>query len=56
MLLLIKDIAIKLLVSGDKSARIVLETTRPEQITALKQLAELVEVDVDFKIDKDKLK
>ena len=48
MKLLIKDIAIKTLVSGDKSARITLETLEPEQVKELAKLSETIEVEVVF--------
>jgi len=49
MIMLVKDINIKTLVSGDKSARVVLETTAPNQIEDLKELADKIEIDVEFK-------
>jgi hypothetical protein len=51
MRLLIKDINIKSLVSGDKSARITLETVNPSDIKELADLAEEMEIEVHF--DKD---
>ena len=53
MLMLIKDINIKTLVSGDKSARITLETLRPEDIPSLAMLSDIMEIDVLF-VDKEK--
>lgn len=50
MLMLIKNINIKSLVSGDKSARITLETLRPEDIPVLAMLADKIEVNVIFDI------
>lgn len=47
--MLVKDINIKTLVSGDKSARLTLETTEPNQIEQLKELADKIEIDVQFK-------
>ena len=55
MRLLIKDINIKSLVSGDKSARITLETIYPKDISFLAALAEKTEVEVKFD-ELDKLK
>jgi hypothetical protein len=52
MKLLIKDIAIKTLVSGDKSARITLETLYPEDVKNLADLADEMEIEVTF--DKEK--
>lgn len=48
MRMLLKDLNIKSLVSGDKSARITLETLRPQDIETLAGLAEATEVDVTF--------
>jgi hypothetical protein len=53
MLVLIKDITIKSLVSGDKAGRIVLETLYPEDIEILAQLASLTEVKVEFKLKEE---
>ena len=50
MKLLIKDINIKSLVSGDKSARITLETLVPRDIPALANMAEMMEIEVEFKL------
>ena len=50
MRLLIKDLNIKSLVSGDKSARITLETLFQQDIPELAKLADQMEIDVDFKI------
>ena len=52
MKLLVKDIQIKTLVSGDKSARIILETLYARDIEQLAKLADVLEVEVDFKIGK----
>lgn len=49
MLLLIKDINIKTLVSGDKTARIVLETLVPSDVERLAKLAGEIEIEVEFK-------
>ena len=49
--MLIKDINIKSLVSGDKSARITLETLKPEDIPILAELSNKMEIEVLF-IDK----
>lgn len=48
MKLLIKDINIKSLVTGDKSAQIKLETLYPEDIPQIAKLAEMMEVEVKF--------
>ena len=47
--MLIQQITIKTLVSGDKSCRIVLESLRPEDIKELSELGNEMEVEVDFK-------
>jgi hypothetical protein len=55
MLMQIKDVNIKTLVSGDKSGRIILEVIHPEDIAVLKDMLELNEIEVKFtlpKIDK----
>lgn len=49
MKMLIKDINVKSLNTGDKSARITLETTSPDQIEELKKLVSLIFVEVTFK-------
>lgn len=46
--MLVKDINIRALVSGDKQMRITLETLYPGDITSLKDLSEKMEIDVDF--------
>ena len=43
---LIKDVTIKTLVSGDKSARITLETLTPETVNSLKNIINKLEVKV----------
>ena len=48
----IKDINIKTLVSGDKSGRIVLEITTPEDVTKLASLAESILVNVQITPEK----
>lgn len=48
--MLLKDLNIKTLNTGDKSARVVLETLRPEDIVELKELADVMEVEVYFKV------
>lgn len=53
-LMLIKEVNIKTLVSGDKSARIILESLSPDDIDELSMLSSLVEVWVTF--DKDNKK
>lgn len=52
--MLIKEVNIKTLVSGDKSARIILESLSPDDIDELSMLSSLVEVWVTF--DKDNKK
>lgn len=52
--LLVKDVAIKTLVSGDKSARIILESLRPEDVRKLASLADVLEVEVEFDIGEKK--
>ena len=51
MKLLIKEINIKALVSGDKQARITLETLEPSDIPELAKLAEEMEIEVEFKLE-----
>lgn len=53
--MLIKDINVKSLVSGDKSARIVLETTQESDVAKLARLADRMEIKVRF-FDKKKIK
>ena len=48
LVMLIKDLNIRSLVSGDKSARIVLETTDPRDVVRLAKLADKVEIVVGF--------
>ena len=48
--MLVKDINVKTLVSGDKSSRIVLETLRQEDIGKLAMLSDKIEIEVDFNI------
>ena len=55
MKMLVKDINIKSLVSGDKSARITLETLSPDEIPLVASLAEQTEIEVSFG-DSDKIK
>lgn len=50
MLMLIKDISFKSLVTGDKSARIVLELTSPSQVEELSKLAPKMFVNVKFEL------
>ena len=52
--MLIKEVNVKTLVSGDKSARIVLESLSPNDIDDLSMLSNLVEVWVTFDNDKQK--
>lgn len=44
----IKDLNIKNLATGDKQARIVLQTTSPQQIEVLKELATIQFIKVTF--------
>lgn len=44
----VKDINIKNLVTGDKQARIVLQTTSPDQIEVIKELATIQFIKVTF--------
>lgn len=53
MRMLIKDLNIKSLVSGDKSARITLEVLSPQDIPILAMLADRMEIEVDFKVEKE---
>lgn len=46
LLMLVKDISIKSLVTGDKSAQLKLETLYPEDVNKLAQLADKQEVRV----------
>lgn len=55
ILTLIKDLDIKSLVTGDKSARIVLELLDPRDIPVIMKLGDKQEVWVEFDVDtKDK--
>ena len=54
MRLLVKEINIKALVSGDKQARITLETLDPRDIPKLAELAEEMEIEVEFIVDNSK--
>ena len=57
MKLLIKDLNIKSLVSGDKSARITLETVEQADIKIIASLADETEIEVVFvTFDKEKKK
>lgn len=47
-IMLVKDVNVKSLVTGDKSCRIVLEVLNPDDITKLKELADIMEVAVSF--------
>ena len=49
LVLLIKQVTTKTLVSGDKSARIVLETLYPEDVSKLAVLSDKTEVEVEIK-------
>lgn len=46
--MLVKQLDIKTLVSGDKSARITLETLRPQDIVILAELYDETEITVEF--------
>ncbi len=50
--MLVKDINVKSLVTGDKSARVTLETFYPDDIKSLMLLGDQMEVTVEFSIDK----
>jgi hypothetical protein len=52
--MLLKDLNIKTLVSGDKSARIVLETLNPQDVSELAKLADEMEISVTFDKDDNK--
>ena len=52
--MLIKDVNVKTLVSGDKSCRIVLESINPQDIPDFAQLANEIEIQVTFDIDDKK--
>jgi hypothetical protein len=47
-LLLVKDVNVRSLVTGDKQARITLESLNPTDIEELAKLANLMEVTVTF--------
>lgn len=47
-LMLIKEVNVKTLVSGDKSCRVVLESLSPNDIDELSTLSNLIEVWVTF--------
>ena len=55
MKLLVKEINIKALVTGDKQARITLETLDPRDIKELAKLAEEMEINVMFDISEKKV-
>ena len=48
MKMLVKEITTKLLVSGDKSARIILETISQADIKELVKLSDEIEIEVEF--------
>lgn len=48
---LVKDVNIKTLVSGDKSARLVLETLYPQDVKKFAELSERLEISVE--VDKE---
>ena len=47
-LMLVKEVNVKTLVSGDKSCRVVLESLRPEDIEELSKLSNETEIEVEF--------
>lgn len=53
MKMLIKDINIKTLVSGDKSGRITLETLDPEDTAVLAALHDKTEIDIQFEKEEE---
>ena len=48
--MLVKDINVKTLVSGDKSSRIVLETLHKQDVAKLAMLSDKREIEVEFTI------
>ena len=52
--MLIKEVNVKTLVSGDKSARVILESLSPDDIDELSMLSNLVEVWVTFDKESNK--
>lgn len=56
MRLMVKDLKIRTLVSGDKEAEIVLRTLYPQDIKLLSALLDEIEVDVIFTVDKKRMK
>lgn len=50
MRMLIKNLNIKSLVTGDKQARITLETLYPKDIPTLAMLSDITEIEVEFKV------
>ncbi len=49
--MLVKDLNIKTLNTGDKSARVTLESLRPDDIPELAKLNDQTEIIVEFTID-----
>lgn len=47
--MLVKDLNIRSLVTGDKTARILLETIDPKDISLLAFLSDKTEIEVEFK-------
>ena len=50
--MLIKEVNVKTLVSGDKSCRIILESIYPQDINELSTLADISEIEVTFDEEK----
>ncbi len=53
-LMLVKEVNVKTLVSGDKSCRVVLESLSPEDIEELSKLSNETEIEVEFLTPKEK--
>lgn len=56
LLMMVKDINVKSLTSGDKSGRITLETLYPNDVSALALLADKMEIEIDFKLTNESKK
>jgi len=54
LLMLVKDLNVKTLVSGDKSARVTLETLYPRDIVKVAALSDIMEVEVEFSVKEKK--
>ncbi len=52
--MLVKEVNVKTLVSGDKGCRITLESLYSEDIEGLARLANEIEIEVEFDIDEKK--